>query len=363
MRNIALVLSGGGSKGAFQAGAVKCLLDKGLRFSVVAGTSVGALNGLIVSQEKPEDIGAELENWWFNVRNKDVYKPHNFIKRLRRTFRSLFSFKDSLPDIILPESAYDNSPLRELINCYIELPRVKSNVEHFLVYFISLQTGKLYCKDITTVMTKEDAVNYILTSTIIPMAFPPFARYVYDKEIEELLGDKNHLKSQQYVDGGVMNKTPLKIVFEYDVGTVYVINNFPRYPNVNKKSLSKKFKNLFSVGLRSILDLGPNGYFERDIKDAEDVNNDIQVMGQLEENVFSKIKDKNLKVEIENIFEQQKQRFTFLYTKKNQREKKEIQIVGIYPENEIEIFDTEFDPEKSKELFELGYQTAEKTVI
>lgn len=363
MRNIALVLSGGGSKGAFQAGAIKCLLDKGIRFSVVAGTSVGALNGLIVSQQKPEEVGAELEKWWFNVRNKDVYKPHNFIKRLRRTFRSLFSFKESLPDIILPESAYDNSPLRELIDCYIELSKVKSNVEHFLVYFISLQTGKLYSKDITTVMTKEEAVNYILTSTIIPMAFPPFAHYVYDKEIEDLLDGKNHLKSQQYVDGGVMNKSPLKVVFQYDVGTVYIINNFPRYPNVNRRSLSKKFKNLFSVGLRSILDLGPNGYFERDIKDTDDVNNDIKLMSELKEEVFSRIKNNDLKEEIETIFEEKKQRFTFLYSKKSQREKKEIQIVGIYPENEIEIFDTEFKPEDSKKLFEYGYQAAEKTVI
>jgi NTE family protein len=77
MRNTGLVLSGGGSKGAFQAGAIRCLLDKGIRFSVVAGTSVGALNGLIVSQENPEDAGAELERWWSKVENKDVYKPHN----------------------------------------------------------------------------------------------------------------------------------------------------------------------------------------------------------------------------------------------------------------------------------------------
>jgi len=363
MCNIALVLSGGGSKGAFQAGAIKCLLDRDIRFSVVAGTSVGSLNGLIVSQEKPEDVGAALEKWWFSVKNKDIYKAHNLLKRLGRSFRNLFSFKENLPDIIFPESAYDNSPLRKLIEGYIDLSRVKSNIEHFLVYFISLQTGKLYCKDMTTVMTEEEAVNYILTSTVIPVAFPPFAHYVFDKEIEDLFGDKKELKSQQYVDGGVMNKTPLKVVFEYDVGTVYIINNFPRYPNVNQRSLSKKFKNLFSIGLRSVLDLGPNGYFERDVKDAQDVNNDIKVMGELEETIFSRIKDDNLKTEIENVFEQQKQRFTFLYSGKTQREKKQIQIVGIYPENEIEVFDTEFDPEKSKEFFESGYAAAEKTVI
>jgi len=362
MRNAALVLSGGGSKGAFQAGAIKCLLDKGIRFSVVAGTSVGALNGLIVSQEKPENTGAELEKWWFKVENKDVYKPHNFFKGLERTFRNLFARRRSLPDIFLPESAYDNSPLRKLIQGYIDLSQVKSNIEHFLVYFISLQTGKLYCKDITTAMTEEEAVNYILTSTVIPMAFPPFRHYVYDQQIEELLEGKNGIKTQQYVDGGVMNKTPLKVVLGYDVGTVYVINNFPRYPNVNKDSLSKKFGNLITVGLRSVLDLGPNGYFERDINDVEDVNSDIRVMSQLKQSVFAKIKNETLRKEIENIFEEKKQGFTFLYTKRTQREKKEIRVISICPEKEIEVLDTEFKPKDSRRLFEWGYQTAEKTV-
>jgi len=56
MRNTALVLSGGGSKGAFQAGAIKYLLEKGVKFNVIAGTSVGGLNGLIVSQNEPEKV-------------------------------------------------------------------------------------------------------------------------------------------------------------------------------------------------------------------------------------------------------------------------------------------------------------------
>lgn len=43
MKN-ALVLSGGGFKGAFQLGAIKELLEKGIEFSAVSGVSVGALN-------------------------------------------------------------------------------------------------------------------------------------------------------------------------------------------------------------------------------------------------------------------------------------------------------------------------------
>jgi len=82
MRNTALVLSGGGSKGAFQAGAIKYLLEKGVKFNVIAGTSVGGLNGLIVSQNEPEKVPEELDQWWGKIKNRDVYRSHNFWKRL-----------------------------------------------------------------------------------------------------------------------------------------------------------------------------------------------------------------------------------------------------------------------------------------
>src|ERR1700722_550335 len=47
-KRLALVLSGGGGKGAYEAGAILALLDCGLRnFCAVSGTSVGALNAAL----------------------------------------------------------------------------------------------------------------------------------------------------------------------------------------------------------------------------------------------------------------------------------------------------------------------------
>ncbi|MDR3155145.1 MAG: patatin-like phospholipase family protein [Deltaproteobacteria bacterium] len=46
---VGLVLSGGGGKGAYEAGAVKALAELGLSVSAVSGASVGALNGAAVS--------------------------------------------------------------------------------------------------------------------------------------------------------------------------------------------------------------------------------------------------------------------------------------------------------------------------
>ena len=46
-----LVLSGGGSKGAYESGCMKALQELGYHFDIVTGTSIGALNGLLVAQE------------------------------------------------------------------------------------------------------------------------------------------------------------------------------------------------------------------------------------------------------------------------------------------------------------------------
>ncbi|MDV6345695.1 patatin-like phospholipase family protein [Nitrosomonas sp. Is37] len=44
-KKIALVLNGGGSLGAVQAGVLYALMKAGQRFDMIAGSSVGALNG------------------------------------------------------------------------------------------------------------------------------------------------------------------------------------------------------------------------------------------------------------------------------------------------------------------------------
>ena len=50
----ALVLSGGGSKGSYQIGVWKALRDMNIKFDIVTGTSVGALNALMLLSNKKE---------------------------------------------------------------------------------------------------------------------------------------------------------------------------------------------------------------------------------------------------------------------------------------------------------------------
>ena len=49
-KKTALVLSGGGSRGAYEIGVWKALKGLRIRIDLVTGTSVGAINGALVAQ-------------------------------------------------------------------------------------------------------------------------------------------------------------------------------------------------------------------------------------------------------------------------------------------------------------------------
>lgn len=69
MEKIGLVLEGGGSKGAYQVGVLKALLENGYRFDAVTGTSIGALNGAILAQEGLDT----LEEFWREVKISSIF--------------------------------------------------------------------------------------------------------------------------------------------------------------------------------------------------------------------------------------------------------------------------------------------------
>ena len=71
---IGLVLQGGGGLGAYEAGAVKCLYDRGMECTIVAGASSGALNAVTLAAAKnyPPD---ELETMWRGFKTPEILVP------------------------------------------------------------------------------------------------------------------------------------------------------------------------------------------------------------------------------------------------------------------------------------------------
>jgi len=63
-RPVALCLSGGGARGAAQAGAVIELVAQGLRPDLIVGTSIGAWNGSWLAAHPEVENARALQYWW-----------------------------------------------------------------------------------------------------------------------------------------------------------------------------------------------------------------------------------------------------------------------------------------------------------
>ena len=107
-KNIGLILSGGGAKGAYQAGAMKAIYEflrehRSLdRVKVIAGTSIGSWNGLFWFADllQPDSVrydGLRMsahEYWWKRVTAKALVAPSWYVPLLRSALLSSRPWRD-----------------------------------------------------------------------------------------------------------------------------------------------------------------------------------------------------------------------------------------------------------------------------
>jgi NTE family protein len=62
-----LILQGGGSLGAFGCGVFKALAKNNIKIDIIAGTSIGGLNGSIIAGSKEDYPNKALEQYWLEI--------------------------------------------------------------------------------------------------------------------------------------------------------------------------------------------------------------------------------------------------------------------------------------------------------
>ena len=108
---LAFVLSGGGSRGALQVGALKALVEAGIRPDMVVGTSIGSVNGAFFAAD-PTLAGIEkLEAIWHQLEDAVIFPGSKGVALLRfiRGRSSLYP-NDEVQEILqetLPCSRFD----------------------------------------------------------------------------------------------------------------------------------------------------------------------------------------------------------------------------------------------------------------
>src|ERR1700753_669343 len=73
-RTVGFVLGGGGVLGAVEVGMVHALYDAGIRPDLVVGTSIGALNGVVLAAVPMEEAPARLTELWSSPAARSVFR-------------------------------------------------------------------------------------------------------------------------------------------------------------------------------------------------------------------------------------------------------------------------------------------------
>jgi NTE family protein len=221
----ALVLSGGGSKGAFEVGAIDYLVNTaGMNFNIFIGTSVGALNAAFLGQARNHkelaELSRDLIQLWLSMKgSRSVYK-RSFWGVLR-----LF-FYDSL---------YQPSGLNRILKKQINLQRVFDSATVVKVAAVAQETGLLFYADSRRSELQADFLKYVLASASMPVFFPAVR-----------IGE-NH-----WYDGGLRDITPLGAAFNEKPDEIMVITTFPVGPNLEPVLPPRKHHGAFQAILRTI---------------------------------------------------------------------------------------------------------------
>jgi NTE family protein len=191
---LALVLSGGGARAAYQVGALRGIAtvlgkDEPNPFQIISGTSAGALNAVgIATHAARFRTGIHmLEYVWRNISSQQVYRMDS-AGLLSSASNWVFSFLANR-DRRTPASLLDNSPLEELLMNVLRLERVNENIDAgHLSSLVVTASGYNSGESVSFFQTNKEIANWhrphrlgirteirhkhLLASTAIPTLFP-----------------------------------------------------------------------------------------------------------------------------------------------------------------------------------------------
>lgn len=181
----AFVLSGGGSLGAAQVGAMRALLEAGIRPDLLVGCSVGALNAAYVAVDPTLERVEELDRIWRGLGREHVFGRARAV----------------LLNAVRSDHLYDPAALRFLVKSWFPLPDLSDTAVPLQVVTTDLDRGQ------PSWWSAGDPVQVLTASACLPALFPPVQ-----------LGDSLH------VDGGVTAPVPIQRALDLDATRVWVLD-------------------------------------------------------------------------------------------------------------------------------------------
>ncbi|GAA4227912.1 NTE family protein [Streptosporangium album] len=182
----AFVLGGGGVLGAHEVGMLRALDEAGIKPDVIVGTSVGALNGVMLAAA-PGDAVADLAGLW----RSDVVRTAfggSWMTRLSTLARS-------------GTHLHSPGPLRDLLTEMLPVSRIEDLAVPFQCVAASVERATAHW------FTEGPVVDAVLASCAVPGLLPPIR-----------IGDDH------FFDGGLVHSIPVGRAVALGARRMYVLH-------------------------------------------------------------------------------------------------------------------------------------------
>ena len=206
----ALVMAGGGTRGAYQAGAIKALIEMGRNdWNIVTGTSVGALNACLVVQKDYDKLFALYDNL-------SVDMILNGMSPADMNLRTIFNERDAFIKELrkyVKDQGLDISPFLSRVHELYNPDKFFSSPIDFgcIAATAKGHEGVYVTKD----MMKEHGEDWLVATASAYPAFP-----------------MRNIDGTDYVDGGYFDNCPIDFALRLGADEVLVmdLNHSPNHP-------------------------------------------------------------------------------------------------------------------------------------
>ena len=210
-REYGIVLSGGGTKGAYQVGMLKALRELGIKIKAITGVSIGALNAAMFLQKDAN----KAEEIYENIKMKDIMDTPGINED-----KNIFDFSNLLTLIshMNKQKGLDNTAFRETIEKNLNIDDIYESEIDFGLLAYSVN-NKLPVEKFKEEIQKEQMVDFLLASASFPIFKP------------------QKVGSDEFLDGGVYDNSPINMLIKKGYKNIILsdINGLGQ----NQKLLSK----------------------------------------------------------------------------------------------------------------------------
>jgi NTE family protein len=225
----ALVLPGGGARGAFQVGVLKALAEllpsrTANPFPIISGTSAGAINSVVLASKARHfrRAASELEGVWGGFRSGQVFRADP-LTMLRSSLHWAAAIILGGFLVGMPRALLDNSPLRALLSRNIRFPRIQKSIEDGCLHAVAVTAAGYGSARSMTFFQGAPGIpswsrtrrvgarqalhlDHLMASIAVPLIFPPV-----------MIG------SEYFGDGAMRQATPLSPAIHLGADRILVV--------------------------------------------------------------------------------------------------------------------------------------------